>query len=463
MSERVGPAERELLERTRTRLVARNVEHYRLLVEVAELDRQGVAERTGDRLVERLVQDLGRCDRAEAMRLVDEARDLVPRVELSGEPLPPRLPHTAAALAAGAIGDAHVVVIRRAMRRLAAVEHLDPAVVTDAEQALAEHARELSPNGLGKVADRLLARLDPDGAAPDPGKGRSDGVQLLRRRDGTLDLRAVIADAAAAAMIDEGFDVMSTPAGPDDPRDLPRRRADAFKELFAAAHGPGGLITDTRREGTPDEGEGADAGSPDPDATAPEADGVQGALVPAPRRPERASAPAGAGRALLTITIDHRWLRRATGYGTLDDEALVDVHTVRRWACDADVVPMVLGTRSEPLDVGRRSRTVTDAIRRALNVRDGGCAFPGCTRRPRRCHAHHIVHWIAGGATALDNLVLLCSHHHQVVHHGHWRVEMVHGRPWFTPPAWIDLDRRPRIGGRPPPPAPGQAQMPSRS
>ncbi|MDD7941669.1 DUF222 domain-containing protein [Actinomycetospora lutea] len=461
MSERVGAVERELLERTRTRLAARNAEHYRLLVEVAELDRQGIADRTGDRLVERLVQDLARCDRAEAVRLVDEARDLVPRPALSGEPLPPRLPHTAEALSAGTISEAHVTVIRRVMRRLAAVEHLEGEVVAEAEHVLAEQARELSPGGLGKAADRLLARLDPDGAAPDPGAGRSDGVQLLRRRDGTLDLRAVIADAAAAAMIDEGFDVMSTPAGPDDPRDLPARRADALKELFAAAHGPDGLITDTRRDGTPDGG--GDADSREPDANAPEPDDAQGALIPAPRRPERTSAPAAAGRALLTITIDHRWLRRAGGYGTLTNEALVDVHTVRRWACDAEVIPVVLGSRSEPLDVGRRSRAVTDAIRRALNVRDGGCAFPGCTRRPRRCHAHHVHHWVDGGVTALDNLVLLCSHHHRLLHHGHWRVEMIHGRPWFTPPAWIDLDRRPRIGGRPPPSVPDQAQMPSRS
>ncbi|GAA4928898.1 uncharacterized protein DUF222 [Actinomycetospora succinea] len=453
MSERVGAAEREMLERTRACLAARNVGHYRLLEAIAELDRHGVADRTGDRYLERLVQELARCDRGEASRLVDEARDLAPRSALSGEPLPARLPHTGAALAAGAISDAHVAVIRRTVRRLEAVADLDPAVVAEAEQALAEHARELSPNGLGKAADRLLARLDPDGAAPDPGEGRSDGVQLLRRRDGTLDLRAVIADAAAAAMIDEGFDVMSTPAGPDDPRDLAARRADALKELFAAANGPGGLITDSRREGEPDDT--ADSSGPESDS--------QEALIPAPRRPERSATPAGAGRALLTITIDHRWLRRATGFGTLDNEALADVHTVRRWACDADVIPMVLGTRSEPLDVGRRSRTVTDTIRRALNVRDGGCAFPGCTRRPRRCHAHHVVHWIDGGDTALHNLVLLCSHHHQLVHHGHWRLEMIHGRPWFTPPAWLDLEQRPRLGGRPPVPIPDQAQKPSRS
>jgi len=135
--------------------------------------------------------------------------------------------------------------------------------------------------------------------------------------------------------------------------------------------------------------------------------------------------------------------------GALDSGAFADPATVRRWACDAEIVPMVLGARSEPLDVGRLSRTVTDAIRRALNLRDGGCAFPGCTRRPRRCHAHHIHHRIDGGATSLDNLVLLCVFHHQLLHHGHWTVTLVDGRPTSTPPPWVDPDRRSRPGGRP--------------
>jgi hypothetical protein len=446
MSERVGRAERAMLERTRTRLTARNVEHYRLLEGVAALERHGVAERTGDRQVDRLVQDLGRCDRVEATRLVDQARDLVSRVGLGGAPLPPRLPHTAAGLRAGAISDAHVAVIRRTMQRLDQLEHLEPATVTDAEHTLAEKARELTPRALGAAAARLLALLDPDGATPSADTARSDTVHLLRRRDGTLDMRATIADAAAAAMIDEGFDVMSTPAGPDDDRDLPARRADALKELFAAASNPGGLITDTRRETTPDTTPN-DHGASDGSTT----DTGQAALIPAPRHPARATGvAAAAGRALLTITIDHQWLRRATGHGTLDDDTLTDVHTARRWACDAEIIPILLGTRSEPLDIGRRTRAVPDAIRRALNHRDGGCAFPGCTRRPRRCQAHHVDHWIDGGPTRLDNLTLLCGHHHQLLHHEHWHVEMIHGRPWFTPPPWIDPDRHPRPGGRHP-------------
>lgn len=124
------------------------------------------------------------------------------------------------------------------------------------------------------------------------------------------------------------------------------------------------------------------------------------------------------------------------------------MRTVRRWACDAEIIPMVLGSDSQPLDVGRMTRSVPDAVRRALNLRDGGCAFPGCTRRPRRCHAHHVHHWADGGVTALHNLTLLCLHHHQLVHHEHRHVEMVDGLPWFTPPPWIDPARRPRRGGR---------------
>jgi hypothetical protein len=92
---------------------------------------------------------------------------------------------------------------------------------------------------------------------------------------------------------------------------------------------------------------------------------------------------------------------------------------------------------------------VPDAVRRALNLRDGGCAFPGCGRGARRCHAHHVEFWTDGGETALDNLTLLCLFHHQLVHHGHWVIRMVDGRPWFVPPAWLDPERRPRRGGRP--------------
>jgi hypothetical protein len=95
--------------------------------------------------------------------------------------------------------------------------------------------------------------------------------------------------------------------------------------------------------------------------------------------------------------------------------------TVRRLGCDASLVRIV-ERDGQPLSVGRRTRTIPPALRRALRARDHGCRFPGCTHQ-RYLHAHHIHHWARGGETALENLVHLCSHHHRLVHEGGFRVE----------------------------------------
>jgi hypothetical protein len=119
---------------------------------------------------------------------------------------------------------------------------------------------------------------------------------------------------------------------------------------------------------------------------------------------------------------------------------------VRKLACDAQVIPALLGSDGQPLDLGRSTRTFTAAQRRALGLRDGpGCAFPGCDRPIAWCDAHHIVHWSDGGHTDLTNGVLLCAHHHTLIHHGDWTVRITAcGRPEFLPPTWIDPQRRPR-------------------
>ena len=113
----------------------------------------------------------------------------------------------------------------------------------------------------------------------------------------------------------------------------------------------------------------------------------------------------------------------APGRQTVLDEAggiHVSVETARRLACDAATVTMHHGPRGEILDVGRRTRTISPALRRALAARDRQCRFPGCGNR--RVDAHHIEHWADGGRTALDNLVLLCRRHHRAVHEEGYRV-----------------------------------------
>ncbi len=109
------------------------------------------------------------------------------------------------------------------------------------------------------------------------------------------------------------------------------------------------------------------------------------------------------------------------GVVEVDHGALhVSAETSRRISCDSAVVTMRHRLDGDVLNVGRRTRTIPPAIRRALTTRDSSCRFPGCTSR--RCDAHHVVHWADGGATRLENLVLLCRTHHRAVHEGGFRV-----------------------------------------
>ena len=103
-----------------------------------------------------------------------------------------------------------------------------------------------------------------------------------------------------------------------------------------------------------------------------------------------------------------------SGQSALEDGPYVSAETSRRVACDAARVVMRHGCDGRVLDVGRKTRTVPPALRRALTARDRRCRFPGCNAR--HCDAHHVRHWAAGGATKLDNLVLLCRRHHRAVH-----------------------------------------------
>ena len=101
----------------------------------------------------------------------------------------------------------------------------------------------------------------------------------------------------------------------------------------------------------------------------------------------------------------------------IEDGPHVPAGTSRRIACDSTIVAIKEDENGEPLSIGRRSRSIPPAMRRALRIRDNGCRFPGCTNT-RFVDGHHIKHWADGGETSLDNLVLLCRHHHHLVHEG---------------------------------------------
>jgi hypothetical protein len=139
------------------------------------------------------------------------------------------------------------------------------------------------------------------------------------------------------------------------------------------------------------------------------------------------------------------------GRSELENVTRVSAETSRRISCDAGVICVThpkrraegdgraegvgngIGVDGSILSVGRRTRTISPALRRALEIRDRGCRFPGCGLR--FTDAHHVKHWADGGETSLDNCVLLCRHHHRLVHEGGWQVGWWGaGRPVFYDP-----------------------------
>ena len=133
-----------------------------------------------------------------------------------------------------------------------------------------------------------------------------------------------------------------------------------------------------------------------------------------------------------------------TGSGTFTYTGPVTASTIRKIACDADILPVVLGSDSRVLDIGRTTRIFPPHIRKALNARDQGCAFPNCTIPATWCEAHHTTYWSNGGTTSTDNGTLLCSHHHHLIHKEQWKIHIKNGTPWFIPPPHIDPRQQPR-------------------
>lgn len=144
---------------------------------------------------------------------------------------------------------------------------------------------------------------------------------------------------------------------------------------------------------------------------------------------EDKASPAGcrAGTAEQYQVMVHVDAAALAGDGGRSD---LPIETVRRLSCDGSVVSVDVDGDGEPVDVGRRRRTVPAAVRRALFARDRHCRFPGC-HHTRFLDAHHIVHWSRGGQHTLDNLVLLCSRHHRLVHEGGYEMRRDQRNEWY--------------------------------
>lgn len=272
------------------------------------------------------------------------------------------------------------------VRLLAGAREANPGLFADAEQVLVDSFSGLPMAEFCAGVDLWRQNADLDAAEADATSLRerrylnvSPTLGNLVRIDGQLDPEAgqTLLDALRSITDPQQLD-------PSDNRTPAQRRADALTQLCA----------DHLADGT---------------------------------------APISGGfRPQVTITASYETL-----LGLLDgagceteDCGLLTPGAVRRILCDAGVTPVVLNGDSMPLDIGRTTRVISPSIRRGLNLRDRGCVIPGCQTRPRYCDAHHVVHWLHGGDTELDNLCLLCARHHTLVHEGEvslpdWVLEMV--------------------------------------
>ncbi|MFD9962979.1 DUF222 domain-containing protein [Amycolatopsis sp. NPDC058986] len=146
----------------------------------------------------------------------------------------------------------------------------------------------------------------------------------------------------------------------------------------------------------------------------------------------------------VAVTIPLAELEKRAGAAFTCGVGHTTAAQLRRICCgDVKVVPAVLGSDAEVLDLGRSTRLVTTAQRAALALRDKGCTRPGCRRPAKWCRPHFILHWMDGGSTDLVNLALVCEEHERELHHTDWEVRLVNGRVAFIPPRWLDPKQQP--------------------
>jgi hypothetical protein len=356
------------------------------------------------------------------------ARCLTPRTSgrdcLGWSPTDVSLPRVGRALSVGQLTRAHAGVIVSMIRALPATTASEQ--LTWAEEFLVAQACKVAPRQLRRLADRIRHHVDPDGVLQAERDATERATLWLRPGLGGVGIRfGGQTDAVTGAQLKTFIDAHSAPVtglNPEtgdkvaDRRTADQRRGAAFGLLVRTAVG-----ADDQTHG-----------------------GVSAALIVtipyASLVDSQVAGAAAAGAADVAVAETG-----VTETGFAETGVTLSAAAVRRLACDAQIIPLVLGANSEPLDIGRATRIIATGIRRALIARDRGCAFPGCDRPSRWADAHHIRHWSQGGSTALTNLVLLCPTHHDTMHyrpppgspHPAWSVRIRNGQPEFTvqPPA----------------------------
>ncbi|MFJ6535922.1 DUF222 domain-containing protein [Paenarthrobacter sp. NPDC091711] len=397
----------------------------------------------------------------EARRRLALAPEVLPQTGMTGQDIPARREILADAVGAALVPSRSATIISTALDK---VRHLtDDETITRMEQALTGTAVETDPDFLTKMTKRWIDYIDHDGPEPSEEVLRQhQGAFLRRRRRYGLHHIEIFAT-------DEQYETLTTVM---NTATNPRLTTNTGTESNAGTADDTGTAAAADTEA----GDGAGAGAgPVLDLRTRAQKHLNGLVGACSVAMTTGKLPSNGGlRPQLTVTIGYQELlnqlndtshhedhgrtgtatrtrtRKGAGTGTGSRSGtatfLGPIHptTIRKIACDADILPVLLGSDSRLLDIGRTTRIFPPHIRKAITARDGGCAFPDCTMPAPWCEAHHTTYWSHGGTTGTDNGTLLCSHHHHLIHKEQWRIDMRTGVPWFIPPPHIDPNQKPR-------------------
>ena len=410
----------------------------RVAAELADRSRFGLgndslAFRLGHGKAALLVEALTRVSPREAGRRIRLGASTRSPRGFDGELLPSAHPRVAAALELGSIGiDSAEVIVRcldeAATRAGISLEAEENRAV--AEEALVEVAAASTADEVAVQARAWREALDPDGAEPrDEQIYQRRSFVLGREVNGVRTIRGTLV-GIDAALLQAAFDEAEKPAV------VPRFLAedDEASEL---------------REVTTDEGE-VKTVVVDHRSRDQRRYDVFAGLLTAGVRASGGAPVEFRSTAQVTAVVTREELERGVGVGWLDGaEEPVSTLTIDQLVCANGKSLVVMGEHGEPLYLYRGRRYFTEQQMQALAVRDGGCVWPGCHSPAAWADGHHVLEFGADhGPTNIDNGVLLCPHHHRMLHHSDYEMKMIGGRPYLVPPMFIDRERTPILLGR---------------
>jgi len=366
---------------------------------ITELECRGTATKLLARGTAGLLTELLHVDVGEAKSRVRAAGVLGPRTSITGEPLDPVYPATAAAQAAGTISEKHARIVTGTIGHLPHTLNADTTAL--AETTLVDQAKGLRPSELTKVAERITAYLDPDGQlCDDTDRAARRALNIGRQRaDGMSPITGLL-DPATRALVDAAFSALARPV-PDgdipDPRSPGQRHHDALAALCRNA-----LAS----------------------RTLPSNRGLPATVV-------------------ITMGIDQ--LEDAAGVATTATGGMVPIRDALAMATDAYPVLCLFDTDGQPLHLGRGARLASPAQRLALYARDRGCTRPGCDMPAQWTQVHHLDEYHYGGLTDVDKMCLVCPFDHPLITDHGFTVRMgAGGRVEWIAPQHLDPDQTPR-------------------